>query len=493
MYLSDLLNDNTLLPSAHNPQIYQLHNNSQLVNTGAVFFALAGTKKHGEIYINDAIARGAVAILKEAPVSRFELLNDQIPCISIPNLSQQLGEIAARFYQYPANNMRLTGITGTNGKTSVCHFIAQLLNDQTPTALIGTLGYTTYKEYNLISTHHTTPDALQLQAIFAEFRAKNITDVSMEVSSHALAQGRVNALHFKTAVFTNLSRDHLDYHQTMEEYAEVKRLLFQWEGLENAVINIDDPVGRNFLARLPNHVHCLTYGLDTDNLMNKPMISAEIINRDLQGCTLLLKTPVGQQQVSIPLFGQFNISNVLAAVGVLLSYNIPFDTVIKSLPHLKPVAGRMEYFHTDDSPTIIVDYAHTPDALQKVLLTLRQHCKGQLYCVFGCGGNRDRGKRPLMGEIAQTIADQVVITDDNPRQEDSNAIIRDILAGCHTNAPVQPRVIANREEAIRATIQHAMRQDIVLIAGKGHEDYQEIGDQCLYFSDRQLVKDILKH
>ncbi|ALG68623.1 UDP-N-acetylmuramoyl-L-alanyl-D-glutamate--2,6-diaminopimelate ligase [Beggiatoa leptomitoformis] len=488
MYLSDLLN-NKQLSQQNNPLIKGLKLDSRHVQAGDLFFALAGTKIHGEHYIADAIARGAVAILKEAPLSRLEILATETPCLSIPHLSQHLGEIVARFYKHPAKTMRVTGVTGTNGKTSVSHFIAQLLSQQQPAGLIGTLGYGCYG--NLENIHYTTPDALRLQAIFAELRDKNVHDVVMEVSSHALVQGRVNTIPFKTAVFTNLSRDHLDYHQTMEEYAEAKRLLFQWEGLETAVINIDDPMGRNFLARLPSEVRCITYGLETDNIMNKPMISATILNRDLRGCTLEITTPTGQYQVAVPIFGQFNISNILATIGVLLSYNIAIENILPSLSTITPVAGRMEYFSNAHSPTVIVDYAHTPDALQKVLLTLRTHCKGQLYCVFGCGGNRDRGKRPLMGEIVQAIADQMIITDDNPRHEESNVIIKDILRGCNPNAPVQPTIIPNREQAIHYAIQQAIPNDIVLIAGKGHEDYQEIGSEYLPFSDRALVQEIL--
>ena len=502
MLLSQLLTQK--LPTLFERKITGLTLDSRMVRQGHIFLALTGTQTHGEIYIDSALQKGAVAVLKEAPTHKFEMLVEKIPCISLPNLSQQAGEIAARFYNDPSRTMCVIGVTGTNGKTSVTHAIAGLLHPQVPCGLLGTLGYGIYGE--LQPGFHTTPDAIRLQALFAQLQAQKIQHLAMEVSSHALVQGRVNGITYNTAVFTNLSRDHLDYHQTMAQYGQAKQHLFMMPALKTAIINLDDAFGLKLLAALPANVKPLTYSLQD----KRADIYANISAFDSQGLTLDLATPWGNGQGQSSWFGPFNGSNLLAALTVLLNLGLPLPQLLTQLKMLRAVPGRMERFGQADQPTVIVDYAHTPDALEKVLLALQQHLKiaksatsnpdsrfptneansmtsltdsPHLWCVFGCGGDRDRGKRRLMGEIAQRYADQVIITDDNPRHESSQAILDDIREGC----PTPTAVISDRQQAISYALQQAKPRDVVLIAGKGHEDYQQIGDQRLPFSDRMIV------
>jgi len=522
MLLSQLLPQK--FPLSYDRNVIGLNLDSRMVRQGEVFLALAGTQTHGEIYIKSALQKGAIAVLKETSSPGFEILPNNIPCIHIPHLSQQVGEIAARFYDYPSRDMKVIGVTGTNGKTSITHAIANLLHAHVPCGLLGTLGYGIYGA--LQPGTHTTPDAIRLQALLAQLKTQDVRHLAMEVSSHALAQGRVNGINYDTAVFTNLSRDHLDYHQTMTQYGEAKQRLFTMPGLKTAIINSDDAFGQTILAALPSTVTPLTYSLHDKNAD----VYAKIPRFDTQGTTLDIYTPFGNGQGKSLWFGQFNVSNLLATLTVLLNLGFPLPQLLNQLSSLRAVPGRMERFGQAHQPTIIVDYAHTPDALEKVLLALKEHLKekgerGQgagdryqetetteisskrelektepltsfplspfscplLWCVFGCGGDRDRGKRRLMGEVAQDYADKVIITDDNPRHESSQTIIDDILQGC----PNPTAVISDREQAIRYAVQNAKPGDVVLIAGKGHEDYQQIGDKRLPFSDRTLVNSLL--
>jgi UDP-N-acetylmuramoyl-L-alanyl-D-glutamate--2,6-diaminopimelate ligase len=531
MLLSQLLPQE--FPLSYDRNVTGLNLDSRVVRQGEVFFALAGTQTHGEIYIESALQKGAIAIFKETKAPGFEILSNNIPCIHIPHLSQQVGEIAARFYDEPSRRMKVIGVTGTNGKTSITHAIANLLQAHVPCGLLGTLGYGIYGA--LQPGAHTTPDAIRLQALLAQLKTQEVQYLAMEVSSHALAQGRVNGIIFDTAVFTNLSRDHLDYHQTMAEYGKAKQRLFTMPGLKTAIINSDDAFGQTILAALPKTVTPLTYSLHDKNAD----IYAKIHNLDTQGTTLDIYTPFGNGQGKSPWFGQFNVSNLLATLTVLLNLGFPLPQLLSQLTNLRSVPGRMERLGQPHQPTIIVDYAHTPDALEKALLALQAHLKGTgerrkekgrrgqdkgergkekgitdihskreiettespdttsfplspftfplLWCVFGCGGDRDRGKRRLMGEVAQRYADKIIITDDNPRHESSQTIIDEILQGC----PNPTKVIADREQAIRYAVQNAKPGDVVLIAGKGHEDYQQIGEKRLPFSDRTLVNSLL--
>jgi UDP-N-acetylmuramoyl-L-alanyl-D-glutamate--2,6-diaminopimelate ligase len=451
---------------------------SRQVRLGDVFFALAGTQAHGDSYTQAALENGAVAVLKEAPIPAIEKLDGDIPAISIVNLSQKMGKMAARFYGHPSEKMQVIGVTGTNGKTSVTHAIAQLLQSSSRSCgLLGTLGYGTYGA--LEPGLHTTPDAIRLQGLLAQLGTDYMV---MEVSSHALAQGRVNGIHFDTAVLTNLSRDHLDYHQTMAAYGDAKRQLFLKPDLKTAIINLDDKFGLSVLKNLPDSVTRLTYSIQNQAADVYGQISAY----NTQGCEINIQSRWGNGLAKTAWFGEFNVSNILAALTVLLHKGLPLAALLEQLATLRPVPGRMERFGKPHQPTIIIDYAHTPDALEKALLALSEHKSGtgNLWCVFGCGGNRDKGKRSLMGEVAQRYADKIIITDDNPRHEASQSIIDDILQGC----PTPLAVIPDRYKAIIYALQNAKVGDMVLIAGKGHEDYQEIGNQRLPFSDRELVE-----
>ena len=480
MLLSELLTHQ--LPTGYDRSITGLSLDSRTIQSGEVFIALAGTKTRGEIYIESALQRGAIAILKEASFTSIESLKGDIPCISQPNLSQQLGEIAARFYGYPSRDMSVIGVTGTNGKTSVTHIIAHLLHTHSPCGLLGTLGYGIYGA--LQGGLHTTPHAIRLQALLSQLKVQNVLQVVMEVSSHALVQGRVNGIHFETAVFTNLRRDHLDYHKTMTAYGQAKQQLFMLPHLKTAVINLDDAFGYLILSHLPKTVVPLTYSLCD----KKADVYGQIRGYNTHGCQLDIDTRWGNEQVTSPLFGSFNVSNLLAALTVLLNKGFSLSQLLSQLTTLRAIPGRMERFGQVHQPTVIIDYAHTPDALEKALLALREHLgEGILWCVFGCGGDRDRGKRPLMGKVAQRYADRVILTDDNPRHETSQLIIDDILEGC----PMPTAVIPDRQQAIRYTLEKAAINDVILIAGKGHEDYQQIGDQRLPFSDRSLVVSLM--
>ena len=469
------------IDTAFDCTVFGLTLDSRRVQRGDLFFALAGTQTHGSRYIDMALQQGAIAVLQEAETFHCNWLTSDIPCISIPNLSQKVGDIAAAFYDNPTHSMHVIGITGTNGKTTVSHLIAQLLQQQNINCgLVGTLGYGLYGK--LQTGLNTTPDAVYLQQQFAQWLAKYIRHIAMEVSSHALEQGRVQGILFDTAVFTNLSHDHLDYHHTMEAYAAAKQKLFHMPGLKTAVLNQDDIFGQQFKKQLDSTMTCLTYGL-TEGCD----VYANIIEYNELGTFLKIHTPWGNETGHLPLFGKFNIYNVLAALTALLKIGFNLSTLVNQMQTVKAVDGRMERFGQADQPTVIVDYAHTPDALENALRALKAHCKGALWCVFGCGGNRDKTKRSVMGKIATEYADKVILTDDNPRHEAPHHIIADIQQGC----PHPTAIIADRAQAIRYAIHHATQNDIVLIPGKGHETYQQIGDERVPFSDRAIVQSLL--
>jgi UDP-N-acetylmuramoyl-L-alanyl-D-glutamate--2,6-diaminopimelate ligase len=329
---------------------------------------------------------------------------------------------------------------------------------------------------------HTTPDAVRVHALLAEFLATGASHISMEVSSHALDQGRVDGIAFDGVVFTNLTRDHLDYHGDMEAYGRAKARLFDWPDLRFAVINVDDLFGRALREHIADRVEVWSFGLRAGD------VRASDIRPLSDGFELHIETPMGAATIRTSVLGRFNIENLLAVLATLLACDVPLDAALAQLRAAKPVPGRLERFRGADTATVVVDYAHTPDALEQTLLALREHAPGRLWCVFGCGGDRDRGKRPLMGAIAERLADIVVLTDDNPRHEAPERIIADIVAGMQT----PPRVVRDRAQAIRAVVGEARAGEIVLLAGKGHEDYQQIGDARLPFSDRDFVRDLLQ-
>ncbi|OZA53818.1 MAG: UDP-N-acetylmuramoyl-L-alanyl-D-glutamate--2,6-diaminopimelate ligase, partial [Methylophilales bacterium 39-45-7] len=403
----------------------------------------------------------------------------QVPNIGVVGLKEQVAEIAAEYYGHPTQKITMLGVTGTNGKTSVSQWLAQALtNLGQKTAVIGTIGNGFVDSQ--IAASNTTPDAVLLQQMLAGFVTQNAKAVAMEVSSHGLHQGRVNAVKFDVAVLTNLSRDHLDYHQTMEEYAAAKAQLFSWPSLRAAVVNADDAFGLSLLEKLQTQAKpVLTYGLH----------AGDVRGADLQllqhGLRMQVSTPQGDAILFAPVLGRFNAYNVLAVLSTLLALEISLTDAVAALANIKPVAGRMQQFGGDDKPLVVVDYAHTPDALDKVLATLREQVQGenQLICVFGCGGDRDAGKRPLMGEVAAKLADRVIVTSDNPRSEDPAQIIAQIEVGMH-----KPHLTElDRAAAIQRAISEARAGDIVLLAGKGHEDYQEIQGLRTPFSDAAVA------
>ncbi|MFJ4142174.1 UDP-N-acetylmuramoyl-L-alanyl-D-glutamate--2,6-diaminopimelate ligase [Pseudomonas sp. NPDC089734] len=456
------------------PLIRELTLDSRNVRPGDLFLAVPGIRLDGRAHIADALQRGAAAVAYEAEGATVLPITD-VPLIPVKGLAGQLSAIAGRFYGEPSRGLNLVGVTGTNGKTSVTQLVAQALDLLGQhCGIVGTLGTGFYGA--LQSGRHTTPDPISVQATLADLKKAGARAVAMEVSSHGLDQGRATALDFDVAVLTNLSRDHLDYHGTMEAYAAAKAKLFAWSELRCRVINLDDEFGRE-LAAIRHTSRLVTYSLQDS--------SASLYCRDAKfdddGVRATLVTPQGEHLLRSRLLGRFNLSNVLAAIGALLGLEYALDEILKVLPKLEGPVGRMQRLGGADKPLVVVDYAHTPDALEKVLDALRPHAKGRLLCLFGCGGDRDRGKRPLMAEVVERLADGVWVTDDNPRTEVPARIFDDIRPGFAR--PEAAHFVEGRAQAIAELIAGADAADVVVLAGKGHEDYQEIDGQRHAFSD----------
>lgn len=463
---------------------------SRQVKPGNLFFACKGIHQDGKTFIDEAIQKGAHAILEEVDSDgvRFRTQND-IPIFPIRNLAQEIGPIAAQFYDVPSKKLKMVGVTGTNGKTSCSHFIAEALQkNEIPCGLIGTLGIGMYG--NLKESGFTTPDAITLQKSLAEFVHHGAQAVSMEVSSHSIDQGRINGIDFEVGIFTNLTRDHLDYHGTMEHYGLTKKKLFENNLTKYAVINADDEFGKQLIQTLHReNIFAYSVNPTTTSSSKIPVIYADQIQLNSTGIQADVITPWGGGQLCIPLLGQFNLSNSLAVLTSLCLLELPLKKVLHTMSHLSPVPGRMQTLGGKNKPLVIVDYAHTPDALEKALIALRQHCQGKLYCLFGCGGDRDPGKRPLMAKIAEQHSDTVIVTDDNPRSEDPEKIIEDIKKGFEQ--PNKVIIQHDRSKAIQYIIQYAAIGDCVLIAGKGAETYQLIGQDKIPFSDVEKVMENL--
>jgi len=455
---------------------------SRKIKTGDVFIALNGALQHGMTYAKQAIKNGAIAVIYDpSGLNAGEQHQLGVIAIAIAGLSQHLGEIAARFYRHPSKQIDVIGITGTNGKTTCSQLIAQALSD---CGVIGTLGWG--EPQHLIDTANTTPDALAVQQILRALLEQQKRVIAMEVSSHGLEQGRVNAVDFKGAVFTNLTREHLDYHGDMQAYLKAKLSLFMNPALEFAVVNLDDASSNQVLSTLNNNVKCWGFSTHERRTSGIECLLADKVQYHPNGIEFDAHWVQQTLRASTPVVGSFNLQNVMTVLCVLLAMGWPFDKAVAQLAHLRPVVGRMETFGGQGKPSVIVDYAHTPDALEKVLLASKGN--GQLWAVFGCGGDRDKGKRPEMGHIAETYADHVIVTDDNPRTEPSDAIIKDILIGCKSN---KIRIINDRRTAIATAIQQARPEDFVVIAGKGHENYQEINGVKTPFSDQAIAQEAL--
>ncbi|MCW8955872.1 MAG: UDP-N-acetylmuramoyl-L-alanyl-D-glutamate--2,6-diaminopimelate ligase [Gammaproteobacteria bacterium] len=468
---------------------------SRKVQSGNLFVALAGQKDHGLAFAELAVKNGAVAVLCDREFDQYcqqilSSLMTRVICVPVQNLAEKLGAIASRYYGHPSADLFTVGVTGTDGKTSVSHFIAQALDGLgKPSAVLGTVGNGLISQLQQAS--HTTPDVIQVHQLLAEYRQQGVGQVAMEVSSHGLDQRRVDAVSFDVAVLTNLGRDHLDYHGDIDTYREAKRQLFFMPGLSAAVLNLDDEFGRQLAKELKGKL--MTWGYSLSNKVDgitDYRISAEDVEAHSHGLNMTLQTPRGEASLSTRLLGEFNVSNVMAALAVLLIKDVPLTQAVAKLAELNTVPGRMESFSADKQPLVVVDYAHTPQALGLALQTLKHHVGGaRLHCVFGCGGDRDKGKRALMAAAAENSADRIIITDDNPRTEDGQQIIEDIQAGF--KHPEAIEIIRDRKQAIVHAIESASEQDMVLIAGKGHEDYQIIGDIKYPFSDRQIVAEQL--
>ncbi len=460
---------------------------SGAVRPGDVFFALRGGRRHGLEFLDAARAAGARAVLWEPPYAGpLPGTGTAPPLLAVPELRRNMGRIASRFYDEPARRLRVVGITGTDGKTSCAHFVAQALSDAEtgPCGILGTLGVGVHGATE--PSPYTTPDALAVHRWLAELVAAGRRYAAMEVSSHALDQGRVNGVRFAVAVLTHLTRDHLDYHGTPEAYAAAKRRLFFDCRPEWAVLNLDDAFGRGLAAERGSPSPTIGYGLGARPERLERFVWGENLELSPAGLRLRIRSSWGDGELRAGLLGRFNAHNLLATLATLLALDLPLAEALARLARSATVPGRMERLGGGPGePLIVVDYAHTPHALEQALTALREHGGGRLWCVFGCGGDRDPGKRPLMGAAAERLADRVIVTDDNPRTERPERIVGDVLAGMRR--PEAATVIRDRRAAILGALAGAGADDLVLVAGKGHEDYQLVGTERLPFSDRAVV------
>ena len=462
---------------------------SRQVQRGDVFLAYPGAAVDGRTFIADAVARGAAAVIAERrPQVGAGETAISVPFLEADQLAAQCGELAAEVYGHPSEKLWVAGITGTNGKTSCSQWLAQalsLLGEKV--GVVGTLGNGLFGA--LADSPNTTPDALVLQKLLADYVTEGATAASIEVSSIGVEEQRINGMHFDVAMFTNLTQDHLDYHGTMDAYAAAKEKFLHWPGLGVAVINLDDAFGLGLVSRLAADVRCIGYTLSD----RAPTVSERVevlrpTRLDLSGAGV--RFTLNDVEFAVPVVGRFNVSNLLAVIGALTVKGYTLPQCAEVLAKLTPPPGRMQTLGGKDAPLVVVDYAHTPDALEKALEVLREtaHARGgQLRCVFGCGGDRDTGKRPLMGAVAQRLADRVLVTSDNPRSEVPARIVADVLAGMAAGTESE----LDRRAAIERVLAEAAVSDVILIAGKGHEPYQEIAGVRHPFSDIEIAKSAL--
>lgn len=483
MTLTEILHDVSVDGVIPDCMVDHMSIDSREISENGLFVALLGDKQDGRDFIDIAIKQGAVAVIYDSSDNKTITAN-KIPVVGIKDLRNCLGTIANNFYDKPSHKMTVIGITGTNGKTTCAHLLASTLDKENARcAIIGTLGNGFPNA--LEPTLNTTPDVISLHRQMADFFQMGARFVCMEVSSHALVQGRVNGVAFDIAVFTNLSHDHLDYHGDMDSYGEAKEKLFNFSTIKRSIINCDDKFGKALVEKLKTNKKSgvISYGIEHGD------ISASSIESSKNGISFLANMQNKEINISSQLIGQFNVYNLLAVLACLIEAGTPLEESANLLAKARPVAGRMEQFSGAGSqPLVIVDYAHTPDALEKALLAVKDHCSNMIWCVFGCGGDRDKEKRSVMGQVASRLADQVILTNDNPRTESAESIVKDIQKGSGSKS----KVIYERDEAIRFAIANAASEDVVLVAGKGHETYQQIGNEKLDFSDRLIVEEILR-
>ncbi len=461
--------------------------NSHACQSGDLFIGMPGTRVDGGEFWQSAINAGAIAAIVTPQAATKQPVTGDACVIVVENMNQICAEIATAFYDYPAQKMSMVGVTGTNGKTTTTHLIEFFLEQaQLPTALLGTL-YTRWRGFSQTAIH-TTPFAVELQEQLATAATAGSEFGIMEVSSHALAQGRVKGCSFAVSVFTNLTQDHLDYHKDMEDYFAAKALLFSEDYLQGkAIINQDDSYGRRLLDSLSDD-QAWSYSV-SDSTAD---LWTSDLNYEPNGVSGILHTPKGEIAFRSPLVGQFNLANLLAATGAALTLGLDLETLVAKLPQFSGVPGRMERVQVTNNQdiSVIVDYAHTPDSLENLLNASRPFIQGKMICVFGCGGDRDRTKRPLMGKIAAELADVAVVTSDNPRTEDPQRILDDVVAGIPEQ--IEAIVVSDRAQAIAQAIKEAQPGDGVLIAGKGHEDYQILGTEKIHFDDREKAREALE-
>jgi len=465
--------------------VKHLRLDSRDVTPGDVFVAIKGHQLDGGQFIEKAIENGATAIIADR-LCEFDVSFE--PLYLVTELDKKLPELASRFYDQPSHDLDLIGVTGTNGKSTTTAMIAHLAQFcSTDSAIIGTLGYG--HPDTLTPLINTTPSTVDLQHILSDLNQQHKELIAMEVSSHGLVQQRVAQCQFKAAVFTNLSRDHLDYHGDMASYGDAKLMLFRDFEPQHVVLNQDDGQAEQWLEKY-NFNNLVCYGRKNLAPANAKFVYFSDVEYSNNGISAQLITSWGDVKIKSPLFGEFNLYNLTAALATLLSLGYPLEQLVAGCAHLQPVAGRMQAFSEADKPTCVVDYAHTPEALALALQALQKHVPGGVSCIFGCGGDRDKGKRALMAQAAEQNANKVIITSDNPRSENPDAIIADVAAGL--THPEKAHLEADRATAISYAINNAAAGDVILIAGKGHEDYQIIGDTRIDFCDRRYVQEQLK-
>lgn len=498
MKLKTLLQDWVECPREWDREISGLTLNSQHIQSGFLFIATQGSTQDGRRFIEDAIAKGASAVLCEAQGAEgVDFSSAPVPVLRLPGLKVVTEDLAIKFYGDPSASLKMCGVTGTNGKTTSTFLLAQA---QTrlgiPTAVLGTLGYGYTND--LTPTMLTTPDPISIQKYLFELKQQGVKAVAMEVSSHGLEQNRAKSIRFESALFTNLTQDHLDYHLTMDNYAKTKQKLFQVPSLRRAIINADSPYADKMVMATRLDLPIILYSLQPaiPRVFSKErdlsMITVNAFSQNAKGIIAEVQTPWGKSELRSPLLGEFNLSNLLGVLAELCSQGFNLKEVCEALSFATPPPGRMQRMGGVRDPLIIIDYAHTPDALENAINAAKLHCKRRLWCVFGCGGGRDREKREQMGQIAGKLADKIILTNDNPRMEDPKSIIDNILQGFQVEWMDKVVVEENRAKAIEYALAHALPVDTILIAGKGHEDYQIMGDVKLPFSDHACVEQLLR-
>lgn len=489
--LGELLADDNLPEDLSGINISSITLDSRTAAPGGLFIAVKGAATDGRTFINDAVKNGVTAVLAEGEQSSVQVV-EGVPIINFPMLPVQIGNIAARFYRHPSAKLKVIGITGTNGKSTCVSLVAQMLSQLGESAgVVGTLGYGPVGDKQT-DTGMTTPDAVSCQRILSDLRQQGVEVVAMEVSSHGIAQHRINGIQFYAAAFTNLTRDHLDYHENFEEYGTTKARLFSRSDLSYCVVNLDDDFGKQLSENVAPEIRVYTISV------KNPSASVHVSNFTLngEGIEADIVAPWGAGTIRSGLAGEFNLANLLTAIACVCGMGFKFDDVCTVISSLNPVEGRMQrvlpgQFEINSNLWIdvFIDYAHTPDALERALLTLKESISNKLWVVFGCGGDRDKGKRSAMGAIAGKHADQIVITSDNPRSENPAAIIADIESGM---ASANFLSIVARREAIEYAVASADEGDCVLIAGKGHEKYQIIGSEKIFFDDYLVAQAALE-